>query len=177
MAIPLWVVRRIRRRTGEHGPVRCAGGDQNAPGEDEKQAWFEKRLQMDMERQESESREALTAPGATGFASSSASPSPPPLPAAPPQRTPSTISAISSTISGGSVNGEYVRVEINQLQEDPTLRGSDGSVDASGGGGGGLSRNASLVSALSSMPDGDRHEIHDIPLPTPISEQEAISRR
>ena len=79
------------------------------------------------------------------------------------------VSALSSTstlgVGAGRGRGRYERVGTDQPHEDEAGAGADGAVASSG-----LTRSASLVSALSSAQGEERHDTRDIPPPTPISD-------
>lgn len=79
------------------------------------------------------------------------------------QRSASVVSALSSS---DSARGRYSRVETDQSLADAAPRGGTGT-------GAGLQRNPSLVSALSSTDEQRGYSAHDIPPPTPMSENAA----
>ena len=155
--MPIWIVNRLR----EGRRARRGGGGGRA--DNEAHSNFDKLLRSEMDQQDYYSRETLGYdPGASAVDVAEAPAARPP----PPRRSPSLVSALSSTSTlggGGSARGRYERVGAGHHPHEHDAAAAPATAT-------GLRRNASLVSALSSTHDGDRPDARDIPPPTPISE-------
>ena len=156
--VPIWIAKRLR---GARRSKRGGGG-----AGDEAHVKFDKLLRSEMDQQDYYSRETLGYdPGASAATVDVMGGAPATTRPAPPRRSPSLVSALSSasTLGGGGGRGRYERVGAGQPHEhDPDAAAAAAAT--------GLRRNASLVSALSSSTHGDRPDTRDIPPPTPISE-------
>ncbi|KAK7754707.1 hypothetical protein SLS62_003265 [Diatrype stigma] len=152
--VPIWIAKRL-----------CGGGRSSSKSRrmHPQNAAYAAKTEALMNHELSQASLTYTSPAAA------TAPEPEPQPELRPhvQRSASVVSALSSS---DSARGRYSRVETDQPLADAAMRGSVGS-DARAGAG--LQRNPSLVSALSSTDDGRGYSAHDIPPPTPMSENAA----